>query len=365
MNGKILIIVTSYPGGGSTEAHRFVHVRNLFYVSSGLDITVLNFSAKYDYNYEGINVITSDTYKNENAEYELLISHQPNIRQHYRFIKKYGSRFNKYMLFFHGHEVLRFKATYPKPYNYVSKTPLKSLLRDLYDQFKLAIWHKFIPKIINKSMLVFVSNWMLEEFLKSTKLSLDDLLGNYSITYNCVGKLFQDTEYDFKSVKDYDFVTIRSNLDGSKYCIDLVTELARNNPKSKFLVIGKGKFYSHSIKPSNVIWEDRVLNHREIIEVLQKSRCALMPTRTDAQGLMMCEMATLGMPVITSDLPVCHEALDMFENVSMIDNENTKIDLEKICEKLEEKMPYKKQECYFNTNTSLHEVCIITSILKK
>lgn len=365
MNSKCLIIVTNYPGGGSKEAHRFVHVRNLFYVSSGLDITVLSFSAKHDYKYEGIKVITLDTYKSGNEKYELLISHQPNIRQHYRFIKKYGKKFNKYMLFFHGHEVLRFKTTYPEPYTYVSKTPLKNLLRDFYDQFKLAVWHKFIPQIINKSMLVFVSNWMLEEFLRSTKLTPDDLLTNYSITYNCVGKLFQDTEYDFKSIKDYDFVTIRSNLDGSKYCIDFVTELAKNNPKSKFLVIGKGKFYSYNTKPDNVIWENRVLNHEEIIKVLQKSRCALMPTRTDAQGLMMCEMATLGMPVITSDLPVCHEALDLFKNVSMIKNENAGVDLESICKKLEEKMPYKKQDCYFNTNTSLHEVHIIKSMISK
>ena len=31
-----------------------------------------------------------------------------------------------------------------------------------------------------------------------------------------------------------------------------------------------------------------------------------MPTRTDAQGLMMCEMAAFGIPLITSNIPVCH-----------------------------------------------------------
>lgn len=63
------------------------------------------------------------------------------------------------------------------------------------------------------------------------------------------------------------------------------------------------------------------MNHNEIIELLQKSRFALMPTRTDAQGLMMCEMAAFGIPLITSNIPVCHEVFEDFSNAYFIDNE--------------------------------------------
>lgn len=52
-----------------------------------------------------------------------------------------------------------------------------------------------------------------------------------------------------------------------------------------------------------------------------------MPTRTDAQGLMMCEMAAFGIPVITSDIPVCHEVFDGAENVYFIRNEDGKRDM--------------------------------------
>lgn len=356
---KLLILVTSYPGDGSGEAHRFVHVRNLYYNEQGVDLTVLDFMAKEDYIIEGIKVITLNTYCSSYQEYAILISHQANIRQHYRFMKKYGNRFRRFILFFHGHEVLRQKTTYPRPYNYVSKSPVKTELRDMYDLIKLNIWKRYIPSIIDKSTLVFVSQWMLDEFLKATKLEMVDLKGNYNITYNSVGKVFQDETYDVGKRKTYDFVTIRNNIDGSKYCIDIVTELAKRNPQLSFLVVGKGEFYKHNDKPDNLTWMDKTLDHTAIVDVLNDARCALMPTRTDAQGLMMCEMATFCMPVITSDLPVCHEALDSFSNVAMIDNTLNEISISKVLEGLEKGLPYNKNDKYFNSNTCAHELMII------
>ena len=362
---KVLVLTTFYPGDGSGEAHRFVHVRNLYYKKVGVDLKVLCFEAKKSYEYEGIQVITIKDYLKNADKYDILISHQANIRQHYIFLRKYGSRFDRYILFFHGHEVLRFKTTYPEPYNYVGKTYIKRELRDVYDKFKLSIWHNFIPKIIDKSMLVFVSNWMLEEFLASTKLSIEDLKGNYRITYNCVGDAFQKNTYDYRSEKTYDFITIRNNLDGSKYCIDIVNELAKRNTKSKFLIIGKGSFYKYYEKPQNVEWRDCTLNHDQIINALNEARCALMPTRTDAQGLMMCEMATFGMPVITSELPVCHEALDSFENVRLISNDTYNIDLEAALKEMESKEPFEKNSKYYNSNTSQNEVDMLYAFEKE
>ena len=119
---KVLVLTTFYPGGGSTETHRFVHVRNLYYQQCGIDLKVLCFEAKKNYEYEGIRVITLDEYKKRNEKYDILISHQPNIRQHYQFLKKYGNHFPHFVLFFHGHEVLRFKTAYPQPFNYVNKS---------------------------------------------------------------------------------------------------------------------------------------------------------------------------------------------------------------------------------------------------
>jgi hypothetical protein len=76
-----------------------------------------------------------------------------------------------------------------------------------------------------------------------------------------------------------------------------------------------------------------------------------MPTKLDAQGVMMCEMAYYGIPILVSDLPVCREMLNDFDNVKFIDNNcfnqkysresfpcikgtyNNKFLIEEICEK--------------------------------
>lgn len=362
---RVLVLATDYPGLNRKEAHRFVHVRNLFYKTKGIDVTVLNFAAKADYQYEGIKVIGLQTYKTTGRQYDVLLSHQPNIRQHYLFLRRYGDRFPRLMLFFHGQEVLRFSKAYPKPYSYVSRSKVKTFLQDGYDLFKLSVWRRYIPKIIDKTTLIFVSQWMFDEFQKSVRLAPDALKGHYHIIYNGVGELFEKRTYDAARQKAFDFVMIRGNLDGSKYGVDIVNEWAKHNPEAKFLVVGKGRYFDHNDKPANLCWENRTLNHQEIIDVLDTARCALMPTRQDSQGLMTCEMATYGMPVITSDIPACHEVLDAFPNVCMIGNDAVDVKLLPICESLEKGLPYQKNDLFFKSNTCAHEVEIIKKLTNR
>ena len=60
------------------------------------------------------------------------------------------------------------------------------------------------------------------------------------------------------------------------------------------------------------------ISQKDIPSLLNKYKCALMPTKYDAQGVMVCEMATFGMPVITSDFEVCVEMLNDFNNVAFL-----------------------------------------------
>ena len=359
---KVLVLATDYPMPGGNESHRYIHVRNKYYQEHGIDVTVLNFEAKERYVYDEINVIDFKTYNKDKRNYDVLISHQPNLREHFLFFIRKQGAFPRIILFFHGHEVLKFSKAYPKPYKYVSNSKMKTLTQDLYDDFKLFVWRNYIPRILHKAHLVFVSEWMHDQFIRFTGIPEDRIKGKYSITYNCVGKMFETNEYEYQEGKKYDFITIRGVLDGSKYCIDIVNQLAFHNPKMSFHIIGKGAYFNHNKKAPNVTLDLEHLDHAAIIRELQNARCALMPTRTDAQGLMTCEMATFGMPVITSDIPVCHEALDGFENVSMITNEDYNINLENIVERLEKGLPYKKNTRFFNSNTSKFEVELINSL---
>ena len=316
---KILVLVADYPSDKSV-ALMYVHTRNKAYSVAGHEVVVLNFKTTMDYVYEGIRVISLRTYQSENKNYDILLLHAANIRNHYLFLKKYSDRFNRLIFFYHGHEVLRINVAYPKPYPYVKKSALRDVIQNVYDSFKLCLWRHYLPKLKEKTDYVFVSQWMKEEFFKNTRISPKSLEKRCHITYNSVGASFEKGQYDQDKPKEFDFITIRSFMDGSKYCIDLVNAWAKNTPEAKFLVVGRGEYFMHDPKAKNITWMNQTMNHEQMLSYLDKSKFALMPTRTDAQGLMMCEMAAYGIPVITSDIPVCHEVFDGFGNAAYIEN---------------------------------------------
>ena len=110
-------------------------------------------------------------------------------------------------------------------------------------------------------------------------------------------------------------------MDSSTYCIDLVCKLAENNPNFSFLIIGIGTFFRNRCKPNNITWIDKYLKHEDILNCVNHARCALMPTRRDTQGVMSCELVTYGIPLITSDLPVCREIFGKISSVAFMNNE--------------------------------------------
>lgn len=325
---RILVLAADYPNNHGGVTLMYIHTRNVYYTNQGIDVTVLNFSAAQSYEYENIKVITLTDYESCGGQYDILIAHAPNVRNHYRFLKKYQDRFARLVFFFHGHEVLKITDTYSQPYSYVKKSGwLRDMMQNCYDAFKLRIWRNYYPSVVDKSDYIFVSGWMLNKFCKYTKLPQSALKDRIHIIPNSVGRVFEEQSYDKTVQKKYDFVTIRGNLDGSKYCVDVVNELARNNPDYKFLVVGRGKYFDHVEKVSNLDWMDATLKHTQIIDVLNSARCALMPTRLDAQGVMTCEMASFGIPVITSNIDICQEISKLLGNVILFDHNNTDLNM--------------------------------------
>lgn len=323
----VLVISEDYSDNTGKVSLQYIHTRNLEYVKQGLSVEVLSFSCVNPYTFEGIRVIPLKTFEEERIKYSKLISHAPNIRNHYFFLKKNMSQFEKTIIFFHGHEVLRMSTAYPEPFSFVKKTTkFRTIMRDLYDSFKFRKWAKFIRKNNKDLILVFVSDWMFNEFSNNLKIDKSEII-EYHIIHNSVGEYFEKNNYDFERKKEYDFITIRSSLDGSKYCIDVVNRLAHDNLDKKFLVIGKGDYFEFNNKSSNVDLINKQLKHIEIIELLNKSKYALLPTRTDSQGVMACEMLTFGIPLITSDIPVCIEMFAENSNVVFINNDFPVLDL--------------------------------------
>lgn len=362
---NILEIVAGYPDLNGGKASSFIHTRNLYYIQHGITPIVLNFRTDTDYVIDGVQVICLKTFREKYTKggyFAALASHASNVREHYRFLQQYEALFPHIVFFFHGHEVLRINECYPKPYGYMKgKSIQRVLIQDIYDSIKFAVWRKYFTKIAYKSSFVFVSQWMRDMFLHYLKLTAKDIGEHDYVIYNCVGSVFESVQYCPEQPR-YDFITIRGNLDGTKYCVDIVTELAKSNPKLRFLVIGKGQFYQYHKCPRNLEWHDTTLSHDEIIGYMNQAKCALMPTRLDAQGLMTCEMATYGIPTITSDIPVCHEICDAFDNVKLIDNSNTALDLTSLLNELQKGVPYPKNPQYFAKNTIGKEIALFEKL---
>lgn len=357
----VLVLVADYPNNDGEIAMMYVHTRNLYYKKSGIQVTVLNFRTKKDYVYEGIQVISLKTYyKNkQNYKNEILILHAANIKNHFLFLIRNRKSFHHFLFFYHGHEVLKTRETYPESYYYSSGTSeIYKKIINVYDNAKLFIWRKYLPRIRNKSDFIFVSHWMLNKFIHYMKVPEKKLKRCYIIP-NSIGKVFEENNYVFNAEKKFDFVTIRNNLDGSKYCIDIVNSLAEHNRENSFLVIGKGKFFSYYKKAENITWINKTLSHEEIIKVLNQAKCALMPTRLDAQGLMMCEMASFGIPVITSDIDICREIKENYSNMYLIDNADNGLDLSEYLQKALKRSDMNKNKKFTSKETIGKEIQLI------
>ena len=231
------------------------------------------------------------------------------------------------------------------------------LFQNTYDAFKLRVLKHFIEANKEKLSLVFVSEWMKNEFIKNTKTDKEIVNNIGTVINNSVGGVFERQNYQ-PVEKTRDFITIRSNLDGSKYCIDLVCKWAIQNPQYTFDIYGKGIYFEYEMCPPNVTVFKKHLMHSEIPDLLNGYKCALMPSRLDSQGVMSCEMATYGIPLITSDLSVFKEVLEGFENVFFVDNDASDIDFENIFAQSEFKNNIKNDK-FFSCNTIEKELKMI------
>ena len=315
---RVLVLVQGYPEVNDRYNMAYVHTRLLGYVARGIDVTVLNFACGEDYVYEGIPVISSATWKRTARDYPVLIAHAPNLRNHLRFLKRYGDHFSRWLFFFHGHEVLQKQNYYPPPYDYQpTQHPLWRVADRAYDFVKLKVLRPRIEHWLEQGHLelVFVSQWMQNAFFENVRVNEKLALPHSHIIPNAVHPRFLQEQWRPRAPFNADIITIRP-LDNSKYAIDQVCELARSNPALRFHIFGHGNYFDHYLTPRNVVWLNRFLKPEEMMHLLPRYRCALMPTRLDAQGVMMCELASYGIPLMTSDLPICREMLAPFQRVA-------------------------------------------------
>lgn len=358
---KLLILATDYPDLSGNVASMFIHTRNKYYLRQGFDVTVLNFKPITSYEIDGIKVISLADYQTQPCDYDLLIGHAPNLRNHYRFLRKFGHKFPKIVLFFHGHEVLKISDVYPPAYPFKKERPV--WFQNCYDWVKVKLWANYFRKNQSKLELIFVSQWLFDKFCYYVGLNqeLAKKLGH--IIHNSVAREFEINSQASDTTKKYDFISIRGNLDDAKYGVDIVNQLAHSYPQYKFCLVGRGKFFDYYDQAPNLHWINSTLSHKDMLDLLNESRFGLMPTREDTQGVMSCEILTYGLPLISSDIAVCQEILGEFPNVRLVSNNLEEIDLEEIVHSFEHLAPSPKPDRYFEANTIAKEVELFKNII--
>ena len=317
---KILVVCQNYPSEKNPFSMPFIHYRLKEYLSH-FQVKVLSFSASEDYEYEGVRVLKESTALKPitNREFDLYIFHAPNIRNHQRLVLSNLFNMPRMIFIFHGYEIIDIhKRIYSKQTHFTF--PLQySYLKKIYHKLKLPITSLFLSFIskITPCEFVFVSNTLLKEATEDLKRNFSDK--NTSIIHNPINPCFQMGKYIPKH--RYDYLCIRPFND-PKYGIDIFIELARRHPHQTFHLFGKGELPKELKTPSNLNIFEKFLKPDEIINMISLYRVAIMPTRWDSQGVLVCELSATGMPVVTSDIPVCREFLSSLRNVTFLDNES-------------------------------------------
>lgn len=325
---EVLILVSGYPSDENLYNCTWAHARSLGYLENGITPIVLNFGAKKSYIFDGISVYTEEDYKDiDLSDVNIIISHSPNMRKHFPFIRKNSKKFKKIYIFCHGSESMYINYDYPPAFSFIKESLLKKIVRNTYDFLKMKNFKKFILNYPN-SEIIFVSNWMKNMFEKNI-LDLKGYEGRFHIINNSIHPVFNKKKYSLNNEGCLaDFITIR-RFDDSKYGVDMVVEMAFANPEYTFHLYGKGDYFLYNKKPNNLEIINKFIRPEDMPDLLNKYKVGLMPTRCDAQGVMMCEMAVYGMPLITTDISVTREMLEDFNNVVLLKDHlfNQKIDL--------------------------------------
>ena len=113
--------------------------------------------------------------------------------------------------------------------------------------------------------------------------------------------------------------------------------------------------------PENLTIIQQFFRAEDIVNLLDKYKAGILFTRWDSQGILACEFAAYGIPLITSDLPICHEMLKDYPNVAFVSN-NLDFDLNTILKEIPQAT--EKNIRFTYEETAQQELNLIYDILK-
>lgn len=364
---RILVLTTAYPTPANIYQQAFVRARVRGYHERGYQVRVVSFSTKVNYELDGVGVETIGSWSGRDLRehFDIVVSHAPNLRGHLLFLHRHRHVLPPVAFTFHGHETLVINRRYPPPYPWKRHRwfAVQHILQNIYDRIKLKILQTVIERLRRqkKVLLIYVSHAfraMALDDIGLPKSKWDDIS---LVIPNPVGLGIKQGSHRPSELLG-DFLTIRP-LDVSKMAVDLVVECARQNPAHTFHIYGEGEALKHLATPPNVVHFPGFIENDDIPQLLNRYRAALMPSRCDAQGVMMCEMAVTGMPVVGSDIAAHREALREFPRTGFLDNSNPRFDAERFLQETAN-LPHSDSKVFDQQTIISAEISAFTALIE-
>jgi glycosyltransferase involved in cell wall biosynthesis len=296
---RILIISPSY-SEEKRSAYAFVHARAKIYKKFGNKVKVFVPSKTvYAYDFEEINVYkgTNHTYKAllKDFDPDIVAIHSPRYTMSKNPLKMLDEIRTQapIVIWIHGTE-----AVINAFHHYLPPWQIKAKIRNILGgTLKITILRFLIPKA---SAVVYVSKWM-----KNTAERYFLFKHPYSfIIPNPI-----DTALFAYAKKDAQNKKMGISVRGLewKYGIDIAIKAYSNLKETNLTILGTGPLetYMRNLAKkcrSNVSFLNIHVEHNKMPELYAKYGYFVAPSRTEAQGVAMCEAMACGLPVIATNV---------------------------------------------------------------
>jgi glycosyltransferase involved in cell wall biosynthesis len=318
---QILIISPSY-SEEKKSAYAFVHARAKIYQKFGNNVEVFVPSKNVDaYNFEGINVSTGTdkTYRSLLREFnpDIVAIHSPRYTMSKNPLKMLDETRKQapIIMWIHGTEAL-INAFH----HYIPPWKIKQEIRNIVGgTIKITILRFLIPKA---SAVVYVSKWMQKT---AEHYFLFKHPHSFIIPNPVDTALFSYTEKNMQyrnkgiSVRGLEW----------KYGTDIAIKAYSNLRETSLTILGTGPLetYMRNLAKkcrSNVSFLNTHIEHNRMPELYAKYGYFVAPSRTEAQGVAMCEAMACGLPVIATNVGGIPEFVKNGVNGILVPKENPK-----------------------------------------
>jgi glycosyltransferase involved in cell wall biosynthesis len=292
---KIFIVTRDYPSKENQHTYGFVHSRAKIYAKKNQKVFVFVPSdMSHFYTYESIPVFKAPLSWIDEAiekyDPDVIVVHSPT----YHWLEVLGKIRRPTVTWFHGIDVLiRAFHYYISPFGIRNNmTKMRSITTNTYRNLQM---RRFL---LCSTAVVYVSHWMR----RMTEHYLMRRHPNSVVIPNPVDtELFKPLDVN-KSKAPLDAISIRA-LEW-KYGLDIAVR-AFSNFEIKLTIIGAGSLETYLKRlakkcNSNVEFITKGIEHERLPTIYNKYGLFIAPSRTEAQGVAMCEAMACGLPVIAT-----------------------------------------------------------------